>query len=354
MNRLIESLRALYSPNGGVCRPDTKTPGGNRALENREVESVKSNVTRNPDLFKAGKVAMPSMDASTFRKQLAWLIKEEPVAVRMTINPGMAEVMLERNETDEWKNRPTSRSGLERFSKAMAQGRWHYTAETIVFSETGKLLNGQHRLNAVIMSGAEVDALVAFGVHDDAFKYMDTGVTRTAGHIFAIEGVPNYNWAAAVSRLVYSYTTNKRWSGNAHNSTGLALDSDQLYAFYMEHQGIQGGYSIARKIGAEHLISQRWAGFLYYICALRSRSEADEFFEKVATGVGITNSREPEHLLRKRMIASARASGDNKTHDVFLAAYTIQAWNAKRKGDKRSIFRWRGEQNPNEPFPRAI
>lgn len=315
---------------------------------------MKKDFTGTVELFKTGRHSVPSMDAGSFRKQLAWLIKEQPVAVRMTINPDMASVMLERNNTDEWKNRPASSAGVSRFARAMSQGRWHYTAETVVFSVNGRLLNGQHRLTACIQSGSEIDVLIAFGVEDDAFKYMDIGVTRTAGHIFAIEGVPNYNWAAAVTRLVYSYVTNKSWSGNAHNSAGLALDSDQLFSFYMQHEGIQDGYTIAHKMGKEGLLSPRWAGFLYYICAQKNTDAAKLFFEKVASDLGHNDPKAPEYLLRKRLIQSAKASADNKLHDVYLSAYAVQAWNAKRRGDKRSIFRWRGEQNPNEAFPRAI
>ena len=352
MTSLIESLKALCGRKGGVCPPDTETPACEAGAQ--ENNNVKANVAAISDLFRFGKESVPSMDEASFRKQLGWLVKEQPVAVKMTINPGMAKVMLERNNTDEWKNRPASAKGVERFARCMSSGRWHYTAETIVFSVSGRLLNGQHRLHACINSGAEIVVLVAFGVEDDAFKYMDIGVTRTAGHIFAIEGVPNYNWAAAVTRLVYSYLTNKSWSGSSQNSVGLALDSDQLYAFYLEHQGIQDGYAVARKLGDEGLISQRWGGFLYYICAQKNPAAARTFFEKVASDLGHNDPKAPEYLLRKRMIQSAKSSGDNKVNDLYLAAYTVQAWNAKRRGDKRSIFRWRGEQNPNEAFPRAI
>jgi hypothetical protein len=304
---------------------------------------------RSPELIPA---SHPKSDASAFRKQLGWLIKESPAAVKMTITPGMAGVMMERNATDEWKNRPASENGVTRFARAMRSGRWAYTAETIVSSSSGRLLNGQHRLSACMQADVPIDVLVAFGVDDEAFKYMDIGVTRTAGHIFAIEGIPHYNYTAAVCRIVRCYLSSPTWSGNADLSG--RIENDELLDFYNEHSDIPLSYPHSRKLNDEGLLPQRWGGALHYICAMKSRKAADAFFDSIASDLGHTDSKSPEYLLRKRLTSSARAPGDSKEAPLYLAAYTIQAWNARRKGDKRSIFRWRGAANPNEPFPRAI
>lgn len=31
----------------------------------------------------------------------------------------------------------------------------------------------------------------------------------------------------------------------------------------------------------------------------------------------------------------------------------VMAWNAMRQGRRLGLLRWRGEQNPNQPFPRV-
>jgi len=289
--------------------------------------------------------------AREFRKKLGWLIKESPDAVRMTITPEMARVMLERNRSDEWQNRPESTPGLKRFIRTMEEGRWVYTGETIIFSVSGNLLNGQHRLHASIESGKSFESLVAFGVQDDAFKYMDNGISRTPGHIFAIEGIPHYNFTASACRVVKPYFENPKWGGNTSTHK---TENDELLEFFSKHPKIADSYRVAMRMTKENLLSPSWAGAMHYICACKNRAMADEFFDKLVTGIGITFEKDPVHVLRKRMIQASQSSADTKESNVYLAAYTIMAWNAVREGRERSVYRWRSGQNPNERFPRAI
>jgi len=291
-----------------------------------------------------------AVDAKAFRKKLGWLIKEAPDAVRMTITPEMAAVMLERNSSDEWRNRPESKPGLRRIVRAMSKGNWRYTGETIIFSVDGHLLNGQHRLHGGVESKTPFEALVAFGVDNDAFKYMDVGIARTPGHIFAIEGVPHYNFTASVCRVVKPYFENPKWTGSINNGR---VENDELLEFFSEHPRIVDSYRIAIRMTKEGLLSPRWAGAMHYICACKSRAMADEFFEKLVTGIGITSEKDPVHVLRKRMISSSQSAADHKEASSYLSAYTIMAWNAVRTGRERSIYRWRSAQNPDERFPRA-
>lgn len=298
--------------------------------------------------------SMSDHSATNFRKKLGWLIAEAPDAVRMTVDPEMAEIMMERNASDEWKNRPQSTNGRARFARLMSQGRWRYTAETIVFSCSGNLLNGQHRLSACIDSKSKIDVLVAFGVEDEAFKCMDCGIARTSGSAFAIEGIPNYNFVASACRIVYAYVGNQSWGGNLHHSGAMRVETDELIDFYYQHPLISESFHIAMKISREGLLSPRWAGAMHYICAMKSRAMANDFFERVATGLGIDSDKSPEYALRKKLLQSARQSPENQESHLHLGAYTIIAWNDFRRGNDRLVFRWRTSQNPNEKFPRAV
>lgn len=285
----------------------------------------------------------------TFRAQLDALIKQAPDAVRMVITPERAKVMLERNSSEEWRNRPESESSVRRYAKKMEKGDWMYTGQTIIFSSTGNLLNGQHTLSACILSDSEFETLVAFGVKDEAFKYMDCGTSRTAAHIFAIDGVPCYVFASSVARLLYSYK-----NSNGNNPKGMKLENDELLSFFYDHQEILESKSIANTAQKSGLMTPAWAGFLHYLCAQKNRKMADDFFEKVLTGIGIESAKSPENMLRSRLIKNTQARADAKESWLYIGAYAIKAWNAKRKGATIGVLKWRSSQAPNEPYPRAI
>lgn len=93
----------------------------------------------------------------------------------MHIGPEAARRMLERNEG----NRPIRRHMFARYAATMAAGNWRTSPEPIVIGKSGRLLNGQHRLSAVITSGAEVPFMVVSGVDDAAFEVIDRGGPRS-------------------------------------------------------------------------------------------------------------------------------------------------------------------------------
>ena len=295
---------------------------------------------------------LPTFDrpvSSESRKKLRWLIDKPPADLSklMVITPDMATAMLELNASDEWHNRPESEKATRRYVLAMKRG-WVLTGETIVFSKSGRLLNGQHRLSACIQSGENFECIVVFGIEDNAFKFMDIGTTRTASHIFNIEDIPNYAHAAATARLLYGYKAKSGWEGVIPD-----VENDTLLDFYYQHPRIQDAIAHGRALNDENLMRPSWGSFCFYICAEKNREEARAFFDKVATGIGISNKASQEYRIRKRLLENAQSTAA-KISNGHLAAFIVQAWNAKRSNDDRRIYRWRNEQSPNEAFPRAI
>lgn len=286
---------------------------------------------------------------SDFRKKLRWLINNPPPELTklMVITPEMAEVMMERNEDNEWRNRPQSERGRARYADIMRRGKWKLTTAGVGFTKSGRLSNGQHRLAACIQSGAAFPCFVHFGMDDESFKFEDIGISRTAGHIFSIENIPNANHIAAGARLLYGYLAKQAWDGRYAD-----VENDVLLDFYYQHPRLQDAYALGRGLASECLMTSRWATFCAYICSAKSQSDAKDFFGKVESGIGLTSKTSPAFLIRKRLLENARSNND-KLSDQFVGAYFIQAWNAHRKGESRKIFRWRTEQSPNESFPRA-
>jgi hypothetical protein len=70
-----------------------------------------------------------------------------PVRSRVQkISPDKAVEMLAANTA----NRPLARSTVQAFAEAMRRGDWLVTHQGIAFDTTGALVDGQHRLAAVI------------------------------------------------------------------------------------------------------------------------------------------------------------------------------------------------------------
>lgn len=100
-----------------------------------------------------------------------------------TITPKDAEYILQRNEG----NRKLRKQTMKKYASIMEAGNWIVTPEAIVISKTGRLLNGQHRLSAVVDCGRPVDFLVAENVSDDVFHAIDRGATRTVADALRVD-----------------------------------------------------------------------------------------------------------------------------------------------------------------------
>lgn len=63
-----------------------------------------------------------------------------------TITPEIAKTMLGENVN----NRRISRDNVNLFAREIRNGEWRFNGEAIKFGKDGRLLDGQHRLLAVI------------------------------------------------------------------------------------------------------------------------------------------------------------------------------------------------------------
>ena len=72
------------------------------------------------------------------------------------VTPELAESWLAGTDVC----RPVLNRHVEKFAAEMTAGRWRLTHQGIAFDTEGKLIDGRHRLLAVIRSGATVPMLV--------------------------------------------------------------------------------------------------------------------------------------------------------------------------------------------------
>ena len=88
------------------------------------------------------------------------------IAKLVSVTPDYAATLLEKNTT----NRNISQITVKRYAQAMASGEWMQNGQTITIAEDGTILDGQHRLWAVIESGITITFLIVFNVKKDFLR----------------------------------------------------------------------------------------------------------------------------------------------------------------------------------------
>lgn len=250
------------------------------------------------------------------------------------ITPGKARVYLEGNTM----NRPLSKKHVDYLAREINGGRWQFNAETIKFNGS-KLLDGQHRLHAVIKSGTPIRSIVARGLDEAAFHTIDMGKKRSAADTLNVLGEKSSTRIASALALIEAML-------DGQTRTSGAVSGTKVIELLKEHSDVRD--SVRAYQGPKTLVKPSVAIALHYFFAKKDRALADQFFDDLRSGAGLGVG-DPVFTLREKLISNS--VGSKRLRDDAIVACTIKAWNALRQGAtiKRLTYR-RG----SEPVPEII
>jgi len=244
-----------------------------------------------------------------------------------TITPQLAEVMLEHNI----KNRPLRTSALKHCIRQLQDGNFQLTGDSITFSDTARLLNGQHRLLACVETGISFEASILYGVKEESFHVMDTGVKRSPSDVLSAHfDIKNAPQVAAMLRIIMMYNRPSSEDGKVashfYSSKKPLLSKDFLdsYLTYGDdalQRSMLKAYHPAKQMG---LPSPAYFGALHFIASKIDVQQADEFFHGLITNEMLTID-DPRYRAHQQIRSKMQHRSD-------LMAIIAQAWNRYRKG----------------------
>lgn len=124
--------------------------------------------------------------------------------VKMT--PQAAQEILAHNAKGQ---RSISKVTVEKYASDMGTMDWQFNGAPVLISNKGELLDGQHRLTAIIESGISQILLVIHGVDAQAMATIDAGRGRSYADILKIREFANHGYLAGLTARVWQW-----WHGN--------------------------------------------------------------------------------------------------------------------------------------------
>ncbi len=130
------------------------------------------------------------------------------------ITPEMAERWLKNN----FRNRPVKDDVVRAYARDMLIGNWVTTHQGIGFNDRDELIDGQHRLLAIVMSGRTVRTMVTFGLPSavagkemTTMDAVDRGATRSVADQLKIQhGMKNGSLIAQLAAALSSICCGER------------------------------------------------------------------------------------------------------------------------------------------------
>lgn len=262
-----------------------------------------------------------------------------------TIDPAQASAILAENNS---RNRKLSPSRVDQLALAMSRGEWVLNGESLKFNGDGALLDGQHRLAAVVKSGETQQFLVVRGLDHETLETIDIGRSRTFGDMLAIEGEGYHINLAAAIRAVWAYER----IGVPYASVMYRQPTpSQLKETLERHPELRLSINAGGHTNSVFALTRSQVMTLHYLMSRVDQDAADEFWTKVATGIGLGQS-DPAYILRERLMREQQIGTKVGRQSAVLMAFAIRAFNAYRSGETITRLLWRPGRQITDSFPR--
>lgn len=277
------------------------------------------------------------------------------------VTPAMATAFLD--EKVNCQNRTIDPNRVKRYAADMRSKNWTFTGDPIVFSEKGKLVEGQHRCAAIVSSGCTIDVLIVRGVKDEAMLNAGEGKSRSFSDYLKIKGVQNYRSVATVTRRLVEYESQAIWKssgGNTRTSNAMlykcfSANCDDICEASHE-LNLENGLYISGILGGRGN-----AGLVRIMTMRREEAAAIDFWIYLGTGIArrasgrSIGSTSAPHVLREKI-----QKNDVKVRDRYSLtptirlAWAIKAWNLflANKPCTANGIRWCVDGGNKEEFPK--
>lgn len=242
------------------------------------------------------------------------------------VTPEKAADYLTKNTS----NRPLSNRHVQKLSTAMANGEWVLNGESVKFNGDGSLIDGQHRLAAIVRANKSIRTYVVRGLDSGTYDTIDQGRARSLADVLARCGEKHYTGLASGLRWYLAFRD--------HVMVG-AISMMSVAAQHQELEKVPELRDSVEKIW-------EWVGtgsfarglLIGFHCYARSVNEklADDFMKAVCTGENLTRAM-PEYKLRQVMLDDVRAV--RRMHVNQMANLIVKAWNARRSGKELKILK---------------
>jgi hypothetical protein len=228
------------------------------------------------------------------------------------------------------------------YAQEMKSGRWMDTGEPIKFNDSGQLIDGQHRLRALVESSKPQEMLIVRRLKSAAMPYLDCGMKRSIGCRLEIASLVDGsgNEIAAIARALYAYEKTQGARLRLESLTPKnkrmekpplsALTTSAILKYVKAHlEEIKDSLPFGRMVSKELRHGRCFWSVCFVIFGRVNRPDAVEFISSLADGVDLKKA-DPAHALRTQILRTIGLRRRIPHHE--LAIKTFRAWNNFREG----------------------
>lgn len=251
-------------------------------------------------------------------------------------------------------NRNISQKHVRNLSDSLQDNRWMVNGESVKFATDDEgqsyLMDGQHRMLAIIKSGLPMTTVVIEGLDPLSFPSIDSGKRRSLSDVLSILDYAHPGVLAAGLAIIERYYDQGIGSGGASSAS---LANETAEALMNKRPDLTKSAALAARMTSTNTVSASITCAMHYIFAhlppksaqvglvgeaaaiLEQEEAADTFFVKLGRGLALTEDC-PIRRFREVMIRHKRSKTSCTRY--YILAGVIKAWNHWRKGTQLKRF----------------
>lgn len=219
---------------------------------------------------------------------------------------------------------------VAKYANDMNKGAWRFTGEAIKFSTSGALLDGQHRLHALIRANVTLPMLVIRNLEDDSQEVMDSGAKRSPADALGLRGEKSTALLASAASAIISGCSATRKNVSTSDILDV-IDADESIRWIVSE------VLPTLKLS---MISGTVSFYAYWRLNQIDPNRTALFFSALASLANLPSG-SPILALHKKLssIGAERSGKASSAYRQEAIAAIFSAWNAWQRNESRTIIK---------------
>lgn len=244
------------------------------------------------------------------------------------VSPEEASLLLD--EHNPYNYRKLNLSTVKLYAKDMADGNWKENGETIKIDINGNLIDGQHRLQAIVDSGISVELVIVEGLDPSVADTIDIGRKRSIEQYLKWADGAYTAGATGIVQEVLNLMKGNKNQGHSAADAGISLMTI-MDEYMRDKSSFNEAATYGKRINkeSEKILKPKEVGAIYYYlwkCMGIEKSYVETFFHRLCSTAHnekgfykktMNNLDDKEYIKR---------SGVTRTNEL------IECWNAMVHG----------------------
>lgn len=252
-----------------------------------------------------------------------------PTTEWVDVTPAQAEAWLGKNHG----NRNQRGNKIATYARDMKAGNWKVTGDSIKFDWNGRLIDGQHRLEAVIVAGVSLQMLVVRGLDPDTQGVLDVNAKRSPADALRFAGVQAHvNVLPSMARIDRAWSNGRiRTSASAFGGLDTEMSNTEVVQWVSLNEDAADSAAYSSRIYKDLLATPSPLAYAIMRTGRVDMNASLEFWDSTSEmrtdGVG-----DP----RLTLIKALKRLDDSKRTKLAAPqlSFFFRSWNAWRDGKR--------------------